>query len=288
MKKQKRYFEYIDGESKGKVVLLTGVFEEGGELFYEFNDGETVNKQFISPMTSKKSALDKKFMVEVKSNLNEDLWRFDEVKSTVVDMGNMEHQTAPPLDDILAIDTTQEKDENGSYTIKSSLGKKKLRFPVNLPTTFQELPGVDWFDEEEAKSVKKEEPVRVIETDNSTETKQEAPQQQGDAYVEEDIIITPSNPSAPTVSYPPVVEHVSPEQQAVSILVSSAKKHETEIPIQVTMSLPSKSIYDIVVSEYDNGGDLFLNEIVKSITHDDIVKAIREGLKLAYTNQQES
>lgn len=164
-KQKKRYFQYIDGENKGKVVMLTDIFESDGELFYEFDNKDTMNRQFISKMTAKKEQLAKKFMVEVSSPLKPDLWRFEEVKSTVVDMGNQERKTVPPLDDILAMDEANKNSADGTYAISSSLGKKKLRFPINTPTEFPELPGLDWFEEEDVPEQKKpQQSIPVNET----------------------------------------------------------------------------------------------------------------------------
>ena len=38
MRKQKRYFQWIDGEMKGDIVLLESIEEFEGETFYNFDE----------------------------------------------------------------------------------------------------------------------------------------------------------------------------------------------------------------------------------------------------------
>lgn len=54
----------------------------------------------------------------------------------------------------------------------------------------------------------------------------------------------------------------------------------------ITMSLPSKSLYDIAASEYANGEKYFIDEIVNSLTNETIIEAVRNGLKSAYSNKE--
>jgi hypothetical protein len=66
MRKQKRYFQWIDGEMKGDIVLLESIEEFEGETFYNFDDGESCNLRFISKMTN--STADLKNKLWLKSN----------------------------------------------------------------------------------------------------------------------------------------------------------------------------------------------------------------------------
>ena len=70
MKKQRRYFQWIDGEMKGDIVTLESIEEFEGETFYNFDDGESCNLRYISKMTNSHLDLKNKFMVEIESPSN--------------------------------------------------------------------------------------------------------------------------------------------------------------------------------------------------------------------------
>ena len=299
LKRPSRYFQYIDGEEKGKVVELKDIFEESGELFYSFDDGESINSVFISPMTTSISTLKNKFLVEIQSPRSEYMWRFQKVSSHVVDLGNGDSTTAPPLEDLLR--RGMYKDENGNYIIEgdSMLGKDKILFPLNndiKPQEIKPLPELDWFYdpndiEEEVEVTTPPQTKRdFIPVDTIFEPEgdlgSDGPMElvtgdEAEKYRDELIQCTES---CQQVQIEP---ETSEDEKAVSILIKKTKKHETEIPITLIMSLPSKSLYSIVCDEFENGSELFVNEVVKSLTDIQIKDAIKSGLKVAYKDAED-
>jgi len=293
IKRPARYFQYIDGEQKGKVVELKDIFEESGEMFYSFDDGESINTAFISPMTTSISSLKNKFLVEIQSPGKDYMWGFYKVKPQVVDLGNQETVTAPPLEDIMRRGT--DKDENGQYTIngESMLGKDKLVFPMKNdidPNNITPLPKLDWFydpNEVEEAPVPVQQPViqqtsmtEIFEPEGdlgSSGPMQLASEQDANAFRKE-------------LQQEQKVEEaqMSEDEKAVAILIKKTKKHDTQIPVNITMSLPAKALYLIVCDEFENGSDLFVNEVVKSLTDDQIKEAIKAGLKTAYEDKESS
>jgi hypothetical protein len=70
MRKQRRYFQWIDGENKGEVETLETIEDFEGEIIYNFVGGESCNQRYISKMTESVTDLKGKFMVEVENPHN--------------------------------------------------------------------------------------------------------------------------------------------------------------------------------------------------------------------------
>ena len=85
---QKRYFEWIAGEDIGNVVVLESIEEVEGEIIYNFDDGETVNQRYISPVTDNLLDLKEKVMVEVENPSN--VWRLEKVQPKIYKDTSME------------------------------------------------------------------------------------------------------------------------------------------------------------------------------------------------------
>ena len=65
MAKEKRYFQWIKGEEAGEVEVLKDIRYEMGQYFFDFASGESVNMDFIAPMTNSSQGFDNKVMVEI-------------------------------------------------------------------------------------------------------------------------------------------------------------------------------------------------------------------------------
>jgi hypothetical protein len=68
----------------------------------------------------------------------------------------------------------------------------------------------------------------------------------------------------------------------VCILMSKAKKVEMDINMEMSVSLPSKSLYDIAKESFDYGNEKFVNYIVDEITVDEIKDALKSAIKNMY------
>jgi hypothetical protein len=66
----------------------------------------------------------------------------------------------------------------------------------------------------------------------------------------------------------------------VYILMSKAKKVDSEISMTLSISLPSKSLYNIAKDSFDDGEKKFVEYIIQNVTVDEI----KEALKIAITN----
>lgn len=112
------------------------------------------------------------------------------------------------------------------------------------------------------------------------------------------VTLIPPRPTAPrssnfgVISSPPPepiyieVEKSKPkidESDPVYILMSKSKKIDTEILMNITVSLPPKNLYNIAKESFDQGNKSFVRYIIEDITVDEI----KEALKIAITEMYE-
>ena len=282
-----RYFQWIAGENAGTVETLMNITEMEGEYFYNFASGESCNLRFISKMTSSSGALRNKFMVEIASP--NDPWIATEIKmGKFKNAGDDEIVDVPPLEDITGASGTG----NEINVEKSKLGTMKYKAP-RYRGPFPELPSLDDYLVEETPSPapvkkpgfvasmikkKKQEPQEpvVIETVNPRTVES----------VEVNAPVTPAPQSyvAPSPNNVARYEDPSDKNDPVKILAKTCKKRETDIDVTLTISLPSKSVYQIAESEFENGGEKFINYLIRDIDVNEIIANIRESLKELYSN----
>lgn len=249
--KRQRYFQWLDGELAGTVETLVDITQEEDEFFYHFASGESCNLRYIAKMTNDVSEIKDKFMVEILSP--NDPWVTETISTKRVQV--MDENAgeifidAPALEDI-----TGASGAGANLNIeKSKLGTKKYRAP-RYKGPFYDLPNIDdYMIDEEIPAPKK------------PEIKQ--------AQREEPVI------PAPTIT--PKISAVS-EADPVRILAKTCKKHPTEINLTLNINLPSKSIYNIAESEFEDGGKNFVDCLVEDIDITEIVKSLSVALRQAY------
>lgn len=249
--KRQRYFQWLDGEFAGTVETLVDITQEEDEFFYHFASGESCNLRYIAKMTNDVSEIKDKFMVEILSP--NDPWVTETISTKRVQV--MDENAgeifvdAPALEDI-----TGASGAGANLNIeKSKLGTKKYRAP-RYKGPFYDLPNIDDY---------------MIDEETPAPKKPEIKQTQR----EEPVI------PAPTAT--PKISAVS-EADPVRILAKTCKKHPTEINLTLNINLPSKSIYNIAESEFEDGGKNFVDCLVEDIDITEIVKSLSIALKQAY------
>ena len=252
MRKQKRYFQWIDGEMKGDIVLLESIEEFEGETFYNFDDGESCNLRFISKMTNSTSDLKNKFMVEIESPSNP--WTLEQIqpKKYIDESMKGEDIDIPSLHDMLQAHGDTTNIEN------SDIGKDRL-VPPRKEQRIIDLPSIDEY------RIKKEEPKKdpVVEQPKTVETKVE----------KQEVVEQPKPVENKQISFDPV-----------KILVDSCKKHDTPVELSLNMKLPSKYIANIASSEFEDGFNKFIDCIVSDIDTKMIIAELKKSLSSAYSN----
>ena len=295
MTRKKRYFQWIAGDNMGAVETLIGINEVDGEYFYMFESGEVMNVRYISPITSDRSLLKEKFMVEVNNRTN--LWSFSEIKSRGYrDETTGQNFEIPPIEDTMKVSG------NGGTIDESAVGKMNLIPPAKQQKPM-ELPDYEeWacddngvlFSEIEAKrqsdaiieSAHKEaeiKPVLASVSDELTKveelpTAMEKAQQNG-------------NLELPTPMGSGVIVNVRSnpldlirESTPVEILIDKCKKHSTDIELSVKVDLPSKQVFGIASEEFGATAEEFVSYITSKIDSNIIIESLKNALVAAYNN----
>ena len=249
--KRQRYFQWLDGELAGTVETLVDITQEEDEFFYHFASGESCNLRYIAKMTNDVSEIKDKFMVEILSP--NDPWVTETISTKRVQV--MDENAgeifvdAPALEDI-----TGASGAGANLNIeKSKLGTKKYRAP-RYKGPFYDLPNIDDY---------------MIDEEIPAPKKPEIKQAQRE------------EPEIPAPTTTPKISAVS-EADPVRILAKTCKKHPTEINLTLNINLPSKSIYNIAESEFEDGGKNFVDCLVEDIDITEIVKSLSVALRQAY------
>ena len=249
--KRQRYFQWLDGELAGTVETLIDITQEEDEFFYHFASGESCNLRYIAKMTNDVGEIKDKFMVEILSP--NDPWVTETISTKRVQV--MDENAgeifveAPALEDI-----TGASGAGANLNIeKSKLGTKKYRAP-RYKGPFYDLPSIDDYMKDEEVPAPKKPEIQQVQR--------------------EELVI-------PTATGTPKISNVS-EADPVRILAKTCKKHPTEINLTLNINLPSKSIYNIAESEFEDGGKNFVDCLVEDIDITEIVKSLSVALRQAY------
>lgn len=249
--KRQRYFQWLDGELAGTVETLVDITQEEDEFFYHFASGESCNLRYIAKMTNDVGEIKDKFMVEILSP--NDPWVTETISTKRVQV--MDENAgeifveAPALEDI-----TGASGAGANLNIeKSKLGTKKYRAP-RYKGPFYDLPNIDDYMKDEEIPAPKKPEIQQVQREE---------------------------PVIPTPTATPKISNVS-EADPVRILAKTCKKHPTEINLTLNINLPSKSIYNIAESEFEDGGKNFVDCLVEDIDITEIVKSLSVALRQAY------
>jgi hypothetical protein len=257
----KRYFQWLVGDDRGKVVELVDITQEDGEYFFNFDDGESCNMSYICPATNNKKSLVNKAMVEVPGPHN--AWKFEEIKMGTFTTAEHEVVDVPPLQDIIGM--------NGDNSLdKSALGTMNLIPPKSNPILGMPLPDIRDYLRDEPKPRKEvASNVGVTVHDNT---------------IEHAIInnLTEEPKAEPRVFTPPTRQQTADESDPVFILVKTCKKHESSVDLKISLSLPSISTYNFAKSEFEDGDKKFIDAIANSISVETVMDSLKDALRTAY------
>ena len=204
-----------------------------------------------------------KFMVEVENPHN--IWTFEPIETQMPKGVKADgDDQIPTLHDFI-----KSNDGGGSSTADitdSDLGKDKLVQPKKAQQ-LKPLPKKEDYEEK---------PIEKIDVPVNQKQQNVEKQPEIDSNKKDEEVINKEGKSSTTPQKR--VNSADP----IAILVDSCKKHETEIPLTLTVKLPIRSLYEIANSEFENGGDKFIDYIVEGINTDVIVDALKVALKNAY------
>ena len=287
---RKRYFEWIEGEQQGIVEILHHISQMEGEYFYNFVSGETCNMRFIAPMTRTPGQLKGKVMVEIMSP--NDPWTFSEVSMGKFKDSNDQIIEYPPLEDITGATGTGDTINVG----ESALGKKK-KTPPRYDGQLWGLPTIEeWLINDEpaasaAPSVKArpavQKPADEADAPRVAAIQEPVPTGQTRIPVEPQPVQQPvqPQPQQEVFSY----QHIEREKQGdspIEILAKACKKAPTDINLTITVDLPGKSVFEMVNSEFEGGGPMFVDCLISKININDIISSLRDALLSAYMEEK--
>lgn len=277
MAKRKRYFQWIAGEDMGEVVILESMSEFEGEIFYNFDNGDSCNARFISKITNDVSDLREKFIVEIDSPSNP--WTVETIESKTYTDESMkgEYVNIPTLHDMLQA--------NGQSTeiTNSDLGKQKI-VPPRRTQRFEELPRVEDYliskeEPKEEHQIIKQEPV-VEQTAVKENVQETTP-----PIVSREEIVTKkySRLSDRKKSSGYNVDVSDP----IRIIVNTCEKHSSDVEFSLSMELPARETYDFVDKQF-HGGDKFIDYVVDDLDVSEIIRQLKTTLKNAYSKNNSS
>jgi len=81
---------------------------------------------------------------------------------------------------------------------------------------------------------------------------------------------------------PEVPKNTIDKSDPIYILMSKAKKVDSEINMGMIVSLPPKNLYDLAKESFDEGDEKFIEYIVDDITVDEIKDALKIAIKEMY------
>jgi hypothetical protein len=262
--KQTRYFEWIAGEDMGEICVLSHVEEEEGHLYLHFTNGDVCDIDFVSPMTTDTALLKNKFMVEIAGPSN--AWTTEAIvprKYVDRSMTDGVDYEIPTLHDML-------QSGNGSTAnlTNSNVGKMKLVPPKISLSTVPSLPTIeDWGKRKDASKTH----GRPIEQENKQEKIVVSPEPLPEIVAVVDNNEVTLKEKKGSVDFNPV-----------KILYDKCKKNKTDIELTLTINLPSKPMFDLADSEFENGGDDLIDYILKDVKTNMIKSALKTSLKQFY------
>ena len=90
---------------------------------------------------------------------------------------------------------------------------------------------------------------------------------------------------APTPKQPEVPSYKS---DPVYLMLDKSKKFDTEVTIDLLMSLPKKSLYEVIDDSFEDGGKKMVEFIVKELDVEKIKEAIQVSLEANYNGNVEA
>lgn len=265
--KRPRYFEWIAGDDIGEIVTLESIENVDGEIIYNFDNDDSCNQRFISKVTGSEFDLKGKFMVEINSPSNP--WTVEEEKPRIYsDRSMSENVEIPSLKDIVT---------NG----QGGSGSDIILVPPKMRQKLIELPTIEEYGIKPESS-----PLHESVKDEGSTAPPVPDVQENVPMIKEES--SDSNPSEPEQESNSEREESSDEKSKggfdpISILVSGCKKHPTDVSMTLTVNLPSRTIYAIADSEFENGSDKFIECVVKGIEVGAIIDAFKVALKSTYS-----
>ena len=70
----------------------------------------------------------------------------------------------------------------------------------------------------------------------------------------------------------------------VYMMMDKARKFDTEVTMDLTISLPTKSLYDVAKESFDEGGEKVIEYIISNLDNQKLKDSLKLALKIAYND----
>lgn len=254
-----RWFQWVAGDRRGEILVLDDIVEDSGVIYLSFKDGSRINEEFVAQLNQRD--LTKKLMAEIDSPQN--CWRFvektspDDKPRLEKDANTGEYYEVPPVEEIVSADLS------GSSGVTRP-GGQKVKKAIELVPPVPTAPTHSAFGK--IQNAKQGPPPAPI------------PQSPLEANINLDMSYLQKLPEQPKPKN---------ETDPVYILMSKAKKMDIEIKMEMVVSLPQPSLYQIAKDSFEDGGEKFINYIVDEITVNEIKDALKKAIFSMYEEPED-
>lgn len=249
------YFQWLPGTlNENTIVNLQRIFEDDGEIYYEFNTGDICSKSLIAECTYDKSNLKNKALVRISAPNNGWCFEKNNVGNSKPDISNVSLNGTTDFEVPTYEDFTGKRIENDINYI--------------APNNKVHLEPID---EESFMSVMDD----VIEVTPALIEKEYETEVTKDTY---NITEPEKNDVQKTV--------INNINDPVAILVNSSSKHESSVTMELNIDLPAKSLFNIAKDNFDDGANKFIDVILNSIDYKCVKDSLRDALLAAYSNNE--
>lgn len=306
---KERYYQYLKGDNVGNVTTLDFIDDSDPEMtIFNFKDGFKCNQDLIAKINDKNAFNSPAILAEVESPNN--IWTISK------------HEASPDNKKVYTKDGQQVEIVDPYFFNKdgSSIHQKTSKMTAAPPKpTRVTLPDLKTFyvsyvpeeDEENEKQediqeVKQEEPVleefssTLIEKPTTATIKCIKPKQsngpididkldEGEVeYSKDDKTVKLNSKEIFEKAFDKKIQEEEFNNSPISIMLKNCKKKNIEIGLKLGMSLPDKSIYQVIKSNFPEGWDLsFIKKVVNDIDVDDIRNSLISSLKDFYDKEIE-
>lgn len=241
-----RYFQWVAGERRGEIMVFDDVINEGSDWYVVFKDGSRVNELLVAPLNQ--TDLTGRLMAEIESPKN--CWQFKErepeKRERRKDANSGVYYDIPTAEEI----ANAELEGQGGIIRDTGPKAKIIDLIPPKPTRKTSSFAIT--------NTPPSTPPVVINKEKEIERLQKLPEQ------------------------PKPVQQNSTDP--VFILMSKAKKEDSDITMTMTIALPPKSLYDIAKESFEGGDKKFIEYIIENIS----VNEIKDALKIAITDMYEN
>ena len=304
--KERVYYQWLPGtENEGTVSILSNIFVEDGEKYYEFTDGNLCYEGLICDFTTDPNKIKGKALVRVISP--KDLWTFETIKSKSMEsFAGVSSESGATNIEIPSLFDYNSNSSNKSAKVKYIPPKNQLL------SSFYNIDYKDWMSDNDLKllGIIEDNCISDIvhECHDNYQADNNMPYCNDNCQVDLSGEINISDNNSISVvniktdkSYITEVKYPNTtlltndinnqsdknfdDNDPVAILVNKAAKFESTISMDLNIELPAKSLFKIASENFENGEETFLNVILSHIDNEKIKQSLKDALKNAYNEE---